>query len=519
MNKKLLTLIIIAIFILSIGCTAKPEVIETATSNTTKSINTTLSSITTSNVSTSIVSSSTSLASSITTMATTTLPITTTLTTTKIVINPDEQGYLFTTGRVSMYDNYVGNSNILITLDIGTKVYLIETMKNSSNAIVAYKLLYRDYKGDEITGYISSIYLSTTLNEVLGEKYSAISYASNPKPIFESNPHIDVKGVYVSRNVAGYRPKLDNLIELTKTSDINAFVIDVKGDRGYLTWNMEVGDIYTDTANDGNTVGNIDALVKELKADGIYLIARIVCFKDTQYSTSHPDRAIRYIDSGEPFIYSDGTTWASPHDRELWDYNIEIAKNAIEAGFNEVQFDYVRFPETSQTKNIDNIDFRTDTGESKPEAIAGFLSKAKIAINDLQAYLSADVFGLVGTASNDLLIGQHWESVVNYVDFISPMMYPSHYAKTTYGIPLPDAAPYDTIYYCTIDSLNRNLNIDVPGLIRPWIQDFTAPWITGHIEYNEEEVRAQIRALSDLGINSYLLWNASNVYTEEAVTN
>ena len=116
-------------------------------------------------------------------------------------------------------------------------------------------------------------------------------------------------------------------------------------------------------------------------------------------------------------------------------------------------------------------------------------------------------------------LGQYWEAVSNVVDYVCPMMYPSHYANNTYGLPVPDAYPYETVYNSAKDSVARNKNIKTPGTIRPWIQDFTAPWVKGHIKYSDKQVKDQIRALEENGITEYLLWNAGNKYSEGAVAN
>ncbi len=131
--------------------------------------------------------------------------------------------------------------------------------------------------------------------------------------------------------------------------------------------------------------------------------------------------------------------------------------------------------------------------------------------------MSADVFGWVASAQNDVGIGQHWEALTNVVDIMCPMMYPSHYGPGNYGLSVPDAFPYETIDRGIKDALERDAHVDTPAKLRPWIQDFTARWVKGHIKYGPAEVEAQIRALEDNGINEYLLWNAGNYYTEGGI--
>ena len=121
----------------------------------------------------------------------------------------------------------------------------------------------------------------------------------------------------------------------------------------------------------------------------------------------------------------------------------------------------------------------------------------------------------MGSLPDDMALGQHWESVSNVVDYICPMIYPSHYGKGVYGLPVPDAEPYKTVYRSTQDSMNRNANIDTPAMIRPWIQAFTARWVKGYITYGPEQIELQVKALKDLGINEYILWSPTNRYKIE----
>jgi hypothetical protein len=304
---------------------------------------------------------------------------------------------------------------------------------------------------------------------------------------------------------------------MSKRTKINTFVIDVKDDNGHMLFKTKAADKYSPDANNHITVKDIAALMKKLKENNIYAVARIVSFKDPTYTKQHTDRAIIYKDSGKPFTNSDGLIWASAYDRELWAYNVEVSKEAAEVGFNEIQFDYVRFPASNGGRLDKSLDYRNTTGESKPQAIQDYLKYAREQLSPLNVYISADVYGLVGSVADDMSLGQYWEAVSNVVDYICPMMYPSHYANGTYGLSIPDAFPYETIYHSTKDSVARNKNIDTPAGIRPWIQDFTAPWVKGHIKYTDKQVADQIKALEENGVKEYLLWNAGNRYSEGAV--
>ncbi|MCJ8343571.1 MAG: putative glycoside hydrolase, partial [Cetobacterium sp.] len=257
---------------------------------------------------------------------------------------------------------------------------------------------------------------------------------------------------------------------------------------------------------------DIEPIMKKLKENNIYTIARIVSFKDPNYAKSNPDKAIIKKETGKPFTNSDGIIWVSPHDRNLWAYNIAVAEQAAKVGFNEVQFDYVRFPASNGGKLDKFLDYRNVANESKPETIQKYLKYARKKLSPLGVYISADTYGQIGTFPDDMGLGQYWEAMSSVVDYMCPMQYPSHYGQGAYGIKVPDANPYKTIYYSTRDSINRNENIDHPGIVRPWIQAFTATWVKGHINYGPKQIQEQVKAMKDLGVNEYLLWSPSNNY-------
>lgn len=214
-----------------------------------------------------------------------------------------------------------------------------------------------------------------------------------------------------------------------------------------------------------------------------------------------------------------GVVWIDPYRKEVWDYNIALAKEAAKKGFKEIQFDYVRFPDNG--KKVDQeVAFYQQNGKPKQQVIADFLAYAKKELAPYNVYISADIFGLVPSVSDDMGIGQKWELVSPQVDYISPMMYPSHYANGTFGLAVPDARPYETIYHGLQDAQKKDAvlrnNKQQPAIIRPWYQDFTARWVKGHIPYGPPEVLAQIKAGRDLGVDEYLIWDAGNTYSEAA---
>lgn len=407
------------------------------------------------------------------------------------------------------------DGKVLDNLIKGTAVDIIEEKKDESEK-TWYKVSYDGTKGNT-EGWIMAEHTVKDRTELLSEALKKLDFSPQDKTYeYPGNPRVEAKGIYLTLYSAS-NDRLDKLIEMTKRTKINTFVIDVKDDNGHMLFPTKAAEKYSPNANKNAPIKDISALMKKLKDNNIYAIARIVSFKDPTYTRHHPDRAIIYKDSGKPFTNSDGLIWASAYDRTLWEYNLEVSKEAAAAGFNEIQFDYVRFPASNGGRLDKSLDYRNTNGESKPQAIQEYLKYAREQLAPLNVYISADIYGLVGSVADDMSLGQYWEAVSNVVDYVCPMMYPSHYANQTYGLSVPDAYPYETIYHSAKDSAARNKNIETPAVIRPWIQDFTAPWVTGHIKYTDKQVADQIRALEENGIKEYLLWNAGNRYSEGAV--
>ena len=369
--------------------------------------------------------------------------------------------------------------------------------------------------GKRKTGWIKENQLAVTMQETLPKNWKNLDFSPVEKKEYPDNKRVKVKGIYVTSSSASLNKKMDELIALTKRTKINAFVIDVKEDDGTLLFKMEAGEKYNPLANRRAPIKDIEKFMKKLKENNIYTIARIVSFKDPTYAKANPDKAIISKATGKPFTNSDGVIWVSPHDRYLWEYNVAVAKEAAKAGFDEIQFDYVRFPASNGGKLDKELNYRNTKNESKPETIQKYLAYARKELEPLGVYIAADVYGQVGSLPDDMALGQHWESVSNVVDYICPMIYPSHYGRGVYGLPVPDAYPYKTVYHCTQDSINRNANIDTPAMIRPWIQAFTAKWVKGHINYGPKEIELQVQALRDLGIEDYILWSPTNKYRIE----
>ena len=343
-------------------------------------------------------------------------------------------------------------------------------------------------------------------------------YMAQKSPDWElMKQRLKVKGIYMTGYTVANTERFNKLIELVKTTEINAVVIDVKDDTGLMTYESSLPDVDFTGANKKVRIKDIDSIMKVLRDNNIYAIARIVTFKDRIAGDKYANLAVKNTSGG---IWRDrhGMSWLNPYNEESWDYIVDIAEEAAAKGFNEIQFDYVRFPTDGNTKIIDYGS--SAAGKSKAKAIAEFLSYGRDRLSKKGVVVSADVFGLVTTAKDDMRIGQHLESIARSVDVICPMVYPSHYGKGSYGVAEPDFEPYKivnrsmTIAQERIDAIK---DVRRKAVLRPWLQDFTATYLKRYKRYGPAEVRAQIDATYDAGAEEWLLWNAGNRFTEGAL--
>ncbi|SDC22027.1 hypothetical protein SAMN02799630_00830 [Paenibacillus sp. UNCCL117] len=333
-------------------------------------------------------------------------------------------------------------------------------------------------------------------------------------PTVKLDPQKDapkVKGVYVTaHSAAGAR--MSTLLKLVDDTELNAMVIDIKDDWGYITYNTN-NEKLLGMETTKKIISDMPKLMTTLQEHEIYPIARVVVFKDTVLAEKRPELS---------YLNPDGTVWGNgknpperfvnPYMKEVWDYNIEVAKEAAKAGFKEIQFDYVRFPEGFE-KRADTLQYEKDE-RSRIDAVAGFVKYAHEQLAPLGVRVSVDIFGYAASVPAAEGIGQDFQKISQNVDVISPMIYPSHYSTGWFGAKVPDAAPYQTIAGATKDTLKKLDPLgDFKPVIRPWIQDFTATWVPGHIRYGKQQLEDQIRALKDNGVEEFLLWNAVNTYT------
>jgi hypothetical protein len=322
-----------------------------------------------------------------------------------------------------------------------------------------------------------------------------------------------VRGLYVSR-WAAIGSRMADLLGLAERTEINALVIDVKDDRGLVLYRSGVALAHAIAADTNRPMKRerLRAILDTMRARGIYPIARIVVIKDPLLATAHPEWAIRSKrDTSRAWHDKAGNPWLDPHQDAPWRYAADLACEAVQLGFSEVQFDYVRFPDDDRLMR--EAAFPLARGRTRATVIHDQLSLTRDRLRPLHVAITADVFGLTTSDTTDMGIGQQWEQLVTTVDIVLPMMYPSHYSEGMYGMDDPNAHPSRTIHHGLTDALRRSAAVPNAAAIRPWYQDFTL----GPPRYGVAEVRAQIEAGYKLGVYSWLLWNSKSAYTVGAL--
>lgn len=418
------------------------------------------------------------------------------------------------------------------------------------------------------------------ISENAGSPNAVSENDTSEEGLLPGEERVKVKGIYVTGAMAG-TSGMDDLIALVDRTELNTMVIDVKNDDGRVVYEMDTP-MVSEIGSSKKLVSDMPGLIQKCKEHDIYLIARIVAFKDPFLAENRTDLAL-HDESGNLFRDSSGLAWVNPYKEEVWEYLLEIAEEAVAIGFDEIQFDYIRFATDSGMKNVD---FGPEAeGKSREAVITEFVEYASERLHSQGIPVSADVYGIVIDSELDAsLVGQNYYEMSKYLDYISPMVYPSHYGPGNLGLAVPDAQPYETIYRSMSASrrvlaglegpeeeveavsgndiplktedvsgndVSQDAAVESVGIVsqetaavsgngavsagartelpdpkemepaeeiraqvRPWLQDFTATWVDGHITYGPEEIRAQIQAVYDAGYEEWILWNAANRYTE-----
>ncbi len=334
------------------------------------------------------------------------------------------------------------------------------------------------------------------------------------KPNFPNNPMPETcYSLYLNFSPAVIG-KIDDYIALAKETKINTFVLDIKDNQcpGYKAEAMR---LYSPT-NYKKAGAKKEEMyryaVQRLHEEGFYVVARITCFKDSYFVADHPECAITRRDTGEPFFHNKAY-WPSAYDRRVWQFNVELAKEVVRKfGFNEVNFDYVRFPDKIYSKE-DSINYNNYYKESKVQAIQRFVQYACDEIHNVGAYVSIDVFGETTNKGYTTPYGQYWPAISNVADVICGMPYPDHFADGYGGISKPWNNPYKTLLTWGKKAVQRQAETPTPAKVRTWVQAYP---VMKHIDkngirYNAQELAQEIRGLYDAGItDGYITWLASS---------
>lgn len=370
-----------------------------------------------------------------------------------------------------------------------------------------------------------------TLPDLFAVSYtSTASIASTTPPAPLPTAHLPtptpLKAIYMSQCVVGTPSFRDDLVRLVDMTELNALVIDVKDYTGRLAFET-TNPLLKNSVSDTCGARDMEEFIAYLHQKNIYTIARITVFQDPYYTKVNPEAAVQSSNGG---VWRDfkGLAFVDVGARQFWDYIVEVGKEAYELGFDELNFDYVRFPSDGP---MSEAVFSHSLGMSKPQVLEEFFAYLSGKLRPTGAVLSADLFGMTATTAFDLNIGQVLERALPYFDYIYPMIYPSHYPKGFNGWNDPNQHTYEVIKYAmdmalararaattTVESLQyERIGTSTPAIyakpsyskdiIRPWLQSFDYP-----VDYSPEMVESQIRATYDAGADSWLFWDAANEY-------
>lgn len=328
---------------------------------------------------------------------------------------------------------------------------------------------------------------------------------AHPAPPLQKPPAA-VHGIYLNAWVFGSR-KLNDLVRLADTTEINAFIIDVKDDTGYLTYGMDIPTVKEIGADKQLRARDTRQRLRTLIAHNIYPIARIVVAKDPLLATRKSAWAVKSTAGG---LWRDrkNFAWVDAFNDSVWVYASQIASEAVKAGFAEVQYDYVRFPDEPPHRLATAIFPARRGQETVRDGIARNLRLMRDRTKPLGVPFTIDVFGLTTTVPIDMGIGQLWEDLASTADVVLPMVYPSHYYDTFYKMRHPNSEPYKVVRHALEDAVRRSGPLAQRAEIRPYLQAFTL----GPPHYTPAMVRAQIQAVEDVGLKSWVLWNPRSVY-------
>lgn len=351
-------------------------------------------------------------------------------------------------------------------------------------------------------------------NAVANDNFLVGSVIQLPE-IRSSVRHIEtpesVKAIYMTSWVAGTSSMRERLITLIDETEVNAVVIDIKDDTGKISYLIE-SEPFKSLAASENRIPNIKEFIERLHDKDIYVIGRIATFQDPYLIKKWPEEAVKTKSDPEK-LWRDrkGIGWFDAGSQKVWDYVIALAEESHAVGFDEINFDYIRFPSDG---NMQDIYFPISDGKVKSEVLESFFAYVdeKLRTDESPIVISADIFGMTTTNTDDLGIGQVLEKALPHFDFVAPMVYPSHYPNGWNGYKNPAEMPYEVIEASMSKAVERAQAMgEDPKKLRPWLQDFNLG-----ATYTAEMVRAQIEATYAVGLDSWLMWDPKNIYTRKA---
>ena len=334
------------------------------------------------------------------------------------------------------------------------------------------------------------------------------------RPTSDTTPHgtsfrphttTTVRALYVNRFAVQSPKRMRQLLTIADETEINGFVLDIKDEFGLNYVSKDT--LVRRNAGRAGTIPHLKELLDTLRAHGIVSIARLVTFKDSVAARVNPAHTIRKAD-GSAWRDKQGLTWVDPFDQSIWEYNIRVAEEMARLGFDEIQFDYIRFPEPY--RSLPEQHFPDSRGRTKAQVLQDFLRVACKRINAAGARCTADIFGLVTTVRGPLEIGQEWEKISPVVEVVLPMTYPSHYPRGSFGLPKPNADPERVLQAANAKAHDRDIALKIahPEHVRPWLQAFTL----GSPAYGPEQLMAQKRGVYAAGYDGWVLWNPGTKY-------
>lgn len=367
-----------------------------------------------------------------------------------------------------------------------------------------------------LIAYFGLPVLSGTTYDAMSSGGTGVATTTPKEEVFVAT-HVktpdQVKGVYMTSWVAGTPSLRASVVNVAEETEINTIVIDIKDDTGRVSYEVKDPELKK-IGSEEVRIKDLRQFIAKLHEKNIYVIGRVASFQDPYMVKLHPEIAVKRASDGKVWRDKKGISWIDAGAREQWDYLVALGKDAYNAGFDEVQFDYIRFPSDG---NMEDISYPYSENKTKHEVIKSFFAYISSNLKPTGMKISADLFGMTTTNPDDLGIGQLIEDAFPNFDYISPMVYPSHYPPGFHGYKNVNAVPYEIVKISLDSAVSRlkNYNATVASTtvqIRPWLQDNDYP-----VPYTAEMVRKQIQATYDAGLNSWMLWDAANRYTMAAL--